>query len=36
MLAAAEIDPTARAEDVPVEGFVAMARALAAARGDGS
>jgi len=35
MLAAAEIDPTARAEDVPVEGFVAMARALAAARGDG-
>jgi 16S rRNA (adenine1518-N6/adenine1519-N6)-dimethyltransferase len=36
MLAAAEIDPTARAEDVPVEGFVAMARALAAARDDGS
>jgi 16S rRNA (adenine1518-N6/adenine1519-N6)-dimethyltransferase len=36
MLATAEIDPTARAEDVPVEGFVAMARALAAARGDGS
>jgi len=29
MLAAAQIDPTARAEDVPVEGFVAMARALA-------
>ena len=36
MLATAEIDPTARAEDVPVEGFVAMARALAAARDDGS
>jgi 16S rRNA (adenine1518-N6/adenine1519-N6)-dimethyltransferase len=36
MLATAEIDPTARAEDVPVEGFVAMARALAAARGEGS
>ena len=36
MLAAAEIDPTARAEDVPVAGFVAMARALAAVRGDGS
>jgi 16S rRNA (adenine1518-N6/adenine1519-N6)-dimethyltransferase len=32
MLAAAEIDPTARAEDIPVEGFVAMARALAAVR----
>jgi len=36
LLAAARIDPTARAEDVPVEGFVAMARALAAMRGDGS
>jgi 16S rRNA (adenine1518-N6/adenine1519-N6)-dimethyltransferase len=36
MLAAAGIDPTARAEDIPVEGFVAMARALAAVRGDGS
>lgn len=36
ILAAAGIDPTARAEDIPVEGFVAMARALAAARGDGS
>jgi 16S rRNA (adenine1518-N6/adenine1519-N6)-dimethyltransferase len=36
LLAAAEIDPTARAEDIPVDGFVAMARALAAVRGDGS
>jgi len=30
LLAAAEIEPTARAEDVPVEGFVALARALIA------
>jgi 16S rRNA (adenine1518-N6/adenine1519-N6)-dimethyltransferase len=30
LLTPAQIDPTARAEDVPVEGFVAMARALAA------
>jgi 16S rRNA (adenine1518-N6/adenine1519-N6)-dimethyltransferase len=29
LLAAAGIDPTARAEDVPVAGFVALARALA-------
>jgi 16S rRNA (adenine1518-N6/adenine1519-N6)-dimethyltransferase len=29
LLAAAHLDPTARAEDVPVEGFVALARALA-------
>ena len=29
LLAAAQIDPTARAEDIPVEGFVALARALA-------
>jgi 16S rRNA (adenine1518-N6/adenine1519-N6)-dimethyltransferase len=29
LLAAAQLDPTARAEDVPVEGFVALARALA-------
>jgi 16S rRNA (adenine1518-N6/adenine1519-N6)-dimethyltransferase len=28
LLAAAEIDPTARAESIPVEGFVALARAL--------
>jgi len=34
MLAAARIDPTARAEDVSVEGFIAMANALAA-MGDG-
>ena len=30
LVAAAGIDPTARAEDVPIEGFVALARALAA------
>ena len=30
LLTAAQIDPTARAEEVPVEGFVAMAHALAA------
>jgi 16S rRNA (adenine1518-N6/adenine1519-N6)-dimethyltransferase len=29
LLAAAEIEPTARAEDIPVEGFVRLARALA-------
>jgi 16S rRNA (adenine1518-N6/adenine1519-N6)-dimethyltransferase len=34
LLSAAGIDPTARAEDVPVEGFVALARALAAMGGD--
>jgi 16S rRNA A1518/A1519 N6-dimethyltransferase RsmA/KsgA/DIM1 with predicted DNA glycosylase/AP lyase activity len=28
LLAAAGIDATARAEDIPVEGFVALARAL--------
>jgi 16S rRNA (adenine1518-N6/adenine1519-N6)-dimethyltransferase len=32
LLAAAGIEPTARAEDIPIEGFVAMARALEAAR----
>ena len=31
LLAAAGIEPTARAEDIPVEGFVALARALTAA-----
>jgi 16S rRNA (adenine1518-N6/adenine1519-N6)-dimethyltransferase len=31
LLAAADIDPTARAEDIPVTGFVALARALDAA-----
>jgi 16S rRNA (adenine1518-N6/adenine1519-N6)-dimethyltransferase len=29
LLAAAQIDPTARAEDIPVDGFVALARAVA-------
>jgi 16S rRNA (adenine1518-N6/adenine1519-N6)-dimethyltransferase len=29
LLAAADLDPTARAEDIPVEGFVMLARALA-------
>lgn len=29
LLAAADLDPTARAEDIPVEGYVALARALA-------
>jgi 16S rRNA (adenine1518-N6/adenine1519-N6)-dimethyltransferase len=29
LLAAADIDPTARAEDIPIEGFVALARAHA-------
>jgi len=31
MLAAAGVEPTARAEDLPVEAFCALARALAAA-----
>jgi 16S rRNA (adenine1518-N6/adenine1519-N6)-dimethyltransferase len=30
LLAAAALDPTARAEDIPIEGFVTLARALAA------
>jgi len=33
LLAAAAIDPAARAEDVPVAGFVALANALDAASG---
>jgi 16S rRNA (adenine1518-N6/adenine1519-N6)-dimethyltransferase len=33
LIAAAGLDPTARAEDISVDGFVALARALAAARG---
>ncbi len=33
LLAAAGIDPAARAEDIPVEGFVALANALDAAAG---
>jgi 16S rRNA (adenine1518-N6/adenine1519-N6)-dimethyltransferase len=32
LLAAAEIDPAARAEDIPVAGFVALARAFASAK----
>jgi 16S rRNA (adenine1518-N6/adenine1519-N6)-dimethyltransferase len=35
LVEAAGLDPTARAEDIPVEGFVALARALAAQRADG-
>lgn len=34
LLAAADLDPTARAEDIAVDGFVALARALAAQRED--
>ncbi len=33
LLASADIDPTARAEQIPVEGFVALARALAGEHG---
>jgi len=36
LLNAAGIDPTARAEDIPVEGFVALARALARMPRDGT
>jgi 16S rRNA (adenine1518-N6/adenine1519-N6)-dimethyltransferase len=32
LINAADLDPTARAEEIPVSGFVALARALAAAR----
>jgi 16S rRNA (adenine1518-N6/adenine1519-N6)-dimethyltransferase len=32
LLAAADLDPTARAEDIPIEGFVALARSLAEVR----
>jgi 16S rRNA (adenine1518-N6/adenine1519-N6)-dimethyltransferase len=35
LLAAAGIDPTARAEDIPVAGFVALARALGSQRRPG-
>jgi 16S rRNA (adenine1518-N6/adenine1519-N6)-dimethyltransferase len=35
LLAAAMLDPTARAEDIPVAGFVSLARALATQRGLG-
>ena len=34
LLAAAGLDPTARAEDIPVEGFVLLAHALAFQRGN--
>jgi 16S rRNA (adenine1518-N6/adenine1519-N6)-dimethyltransferase len=30
LLAAAEIEPTARAEEIPVDGFVRLARAFSA------
>lgn len=33
LLAAADLSPTARAEEIPLEGFVSLARALAAHRG---
>jgi 16S rRNA (adenine1518-N6/adenine1519-N6)-dimethyltransferase len=36
LIAAAGLDPTARAEDISVAGFVALARALAAAPNDGT
>jgi 16S rRNA (adenine1518-N6/adenine1519-N6)-dimethyltransferase len=36
LLAAAGLDPTARAEEIPVEGFVALANALAAETGGGT
>jgi len=35
LLSAAGLNPTARAEDVPVAGFVALGRALAMQRGHG-
>jgi 16S rRNA (adenine1518-N6/adenine1519-N6)-dimethyltransferase len=33
LIAAAGLDPTARAEDISVAGFVSLARAVAARRG---
>jgi len=36
LLAAADIAPTARAEDIPIEGFVALARALVSQGRDGA
>jgi 16S rRNA (adenine1518-N6/adenine1519-N6)-dimethyltransferase len=33
LIAAAKLDPTARAEEIPIDGFVALANALAAAEG---
>jgi 16S rRNA (adenine1518-N6/adenine1519-N6)-dimethyltransferase len=35
LLAAASVEPTARAEDIPVEGFVALARAFRGLTGQG-
>ena len=35
LIAAAAIEPTARAEDIPIEGFVALARTLAAGKQRG-
>ncbi len=35
LIAAAGLEPTARAEDISIEGFVSLARALAATRGFG-
>jgi 16S rRNA (adenine1518-N6/adenine1519-N6)-dimethyltransferase len=34
LIAAAGLDPAMRAEQVPVEGFVALARAVAAAHSE--
>jgi 16S rRNA (adenine1518-N6/adenine1519-N6)-dimethyltransferase len=34
LLAAASLDPTARAEDIPVEGFIALARVLTAVKSE--
>jgi len=34
LAAAAQIDPTRRAETIPISGFVAMARELANIRGE--
>jgi 16S rRNA (adenine1518-N6/adenine1519-N6)-dimethyltransferase len=33
LLSAAGLSPTARAEDIPIDGFVSLARALAVQRG---
>jgi hypothetical protein len=34
LLAAAALDPTARAEDIPIAGFIALARALTALKSE--
>jgi 16S rRNA (adenine1518-N6/adenine1519-N6)-dimethyltransferase len=36
LIAAAGLDPTARAEEIPVAGFVTLARALAVRRQSGA